>query len=63
MMDDPTTTVRALLDAAQLSVTDDEFQIFVTIYPTLRAGADAMYLPEVRYAEPALNFDARWETA
>jgi hypothetical protein len=63
MTGDVATTVKALLEAAQLTVTDEEFELFVTIYSGLRAGADAMYLPEARYEEPSLNFDARWETA
>jgi hypothetical protein len=63
MTGDTEATVRALLEAAQLKISDAEFELFVKIYPELRAGADAMYLPEVRYEEPALNFDARWDTA
>ncbi|MBV9323807.1 MAG: hypothetical protein JO352_08490 [Chloroflexi bacterium] len=61
MTNDVATTVRTLLEAAQLTVTDEEFEIFVTTYPDIRAAADAMYVPEVRYEEPGLNFDARWE--
>ena len=60
---DTESTVRALLGAAQLTLSDAELELFVKIYPELRAGADGMYLPEVRYEEPALNFDARWDTA
>ena len=60
MSEDAAATVRALLDAARLTVSDEEFELFVSIYPRLRAEADAMYLPEVRYEEPALNFDASW---
>jgi hypothetical protein len=63
MTDDTATTVRSLLGAAGLTVSDEEFELFVRTYPALRTAADAMYLPEVRYAEPALNFDARWESA
>src|SRR5262249_29524953 len=63
MTRDVAATVRSLLEAAQLTVSDEEFELFVKTYPDLRAGADAMYLPEVRYEEPALNFDARWDTA
>jgi hypothetical protein len=62
MTGDAATTVKTLLEAAQLTVTDEEFDLFVKIYPDLRAGADAMYLCEARYEEPALNFDARWDT-
>jgi hypothetical protein len=62
MTGDATTTVKALLEAAQLTVTDDELELFVKTYPDLRAAADAMYLLEARYDEPAPNFDARWDT-
>jgi hypothetical protein len=57
---DVETTVRALLDAAQLKMSDEEFQLFVRIYPPMRAGADGMYIPETRYEDPALIFDAEW---
>ena len=58
---DVQTTVKALLDAAQLTVSDEEFELFVETYPTLRQGADALYIPETRYEEPALIFDASWK--
>jgi hypothetical protein len=51
------TIVRALLDAAQLTVSDDEFERFVTVYPIMRAQADAMYLPELEPEAPCLHFD------
>jgi hypothetical protein len=57
---DVETTVKALLDAAQLKMSDEEFQLFARIYPQMRAGADAMYIPETRYEDPALIFDAEW---
>jgi len=60
MPTDIETTVKALLDAAQLTVSDEEFQMFAKVYPAMRAGADAMYIPETRYEDPALIFDARW---
>ncbi|MER3420329.1 MAG: hypothetical protein C4290_07320 [Chloroflexota bacterium] len=53
-------TMRALLDAAQLTVSDEEFQLFVRIYPAMRAGADGLYIPETRYEEAALVFSAEW---
>ena len=58
--DDPT-TVKALLDAAQIKMSDQEFDLFVRIYPAMRAGADSMYIPETRYEDPALIFDPSWE--
>ncbi len=57
---DTVTTVKALLDAAQLKMSQEEFDLFVRIYPALRAGADAMYIPETRYEDPALIYDAAW---
>jgi hypothetical protein len=57
---DVPTTVKALLDAAQLTTSDEEFDLFVRIYPPMRAGADGMYIPETRYEDPALVFDAEW---
>lgn len=55
------TTIKALLDAAGLRVSEDEFQLFVRIYPAMRAGADSLYLPETRYEDPALIFDPAWD--
>jgi hypothetical protein len=54
------TTVQALLDSAGLKPSDAEFQLFVRIYPAMRAGADGMYIAETRYEDPALIFDAAW---
>jgi hypothetical protein len=56
----PTTnaeTVRALLGAAQLTVSDDELERFIAVYPTMRAQADSLYLPHLKNEEPALGFD------
>ena len=60
-MTDVPTTVRSLLDAAQLKMSDEEFQLFVRMYPALRTGADSMYFAETRYEEPALVFDPSWK--
>jgi hypothetical protein len=58
---DTETTVRALLVAAHLTVSDDELQQFVKTYPEMRAEADRMYLPETRSEpEPALIYRAEW---
>jgi hypothetical protein len=54
------TTVRALLDAAQITMNDEELQLFVNVYPTLRAGADGLYIPEARSEEPSPVFDPTW---
>ena len=58
---DVPTTVKALLDAAQIKMSDQEFDLFVRIYPAMRAGADSMYIPETRYEDPALIFDPSCE--
>lgn len=50
--------VTALLAAAKLSVSDREKAVFVADYPVLRAGADALYLPELEFVSPAERFDA-----
>jgi hypothetical protein len=54
---DPAATVKVLLEAAQLTVSDAEFERFVKIYPELRAQADALYMPGFEREEPALTFD------
>jgi hypothetical protein len=51
---DVETTVRSLLSAAGLSLTEEQIQIYVRVYPKLREAADALYaIPEVRYESPA----------
>ena len=54
------TTVQALLDAAQITMNDEEFALFVKVYPTLREGANALYIPEARGEEPSPVFDPAW---
>jgi hypothetical protein len=54
---DAATIVRSLLDAAKLTVSDDEFDGFVRMYPTMRQNADAMYVPEMEPEAPAMHFD------
>lgn len=58
---DVPTTVKALLDAAQITMSEEEFELFCRVYPAMRAGADSMYIPETRYENPALIFDASWD--
>jgi hypothetical protein len=54
---DSSTTVKVLLDAANLTVSDEEFEKFADLYPDLRANADGLYLPELDLEEPAVSFD------
>ncbi|SDR90523.1 hypothetical protein [Microlunatus soli] len=49
--------VTGLLDAAHLSVSAEEKAQMIKDYPTIRAGADALYLPELEFVEPATRFD------
>jgi hypothetical protein len=53
----PETTVRILLEAAQLTVSEEEFARYVADYPVVRAAADSLYLPELESVSPALDFD------
>jgi hypothetical protein len=54
---DAATTVKTLLGVAQLTVSEEEFDRFVGSYPTLRAQADALYRPDLRFEAPALAYD------
>ncbi|MEQ7128544.1 hypothetical protein ABN034_28970 [Actinopolymorpha sp. B11F2] len=58
-MDSTTSTeaVKGLLTAAHLTVSDEEFERIVSVYPTIRAQADELYLPELEMEDPALSFD------
>lgn len=56
--------VTGLLAAAKLTVSADEKAQMIKDFPTIRAGADALYLPELEFVEPAVRFDpARYYTA
>ncbi|HET6292130.1 MAG TPA: hypothetical protein VFG33_02110 [Kribbella sp.] len=54
---DPEQIVTAILTAAQLTVSEQEFATFVRDYPLIRQAADALYLPELDPDEPAIKFD------
>jgi len=57
---DTETIVRALFSTAGMMLTDEQIASFVRLYPTLREQADRLWaIPEVRYEQPALLFDAR----
>lgn len=58
---DTATRVRAVLETHGLldKVSEEEFQVFVEIYPHIRAAADSIWIPETRYEEMALFFDPR----
>lgn len=49
-----------MLDAETLTVSAEEFEMFVRIYPAMRAGADSLYFPETRYEDPALIYSPAW---
>jgi hypothetical protein len=50
-------TVRVLLEAAELAISDEEFDRYVKDYPVIRAAADSLYLPELDSVSPAIDFD------
>jgi len=52
------TTVRALLNAAGLHLTEEQIAGYVRVYPTLREMADSLYISEARYESPALIYSA-----
>jgi hypothetical protein len=53
---DVTAAVRGMVEAAGLPLSEEELAGFIEAYPLLRAGADSLYIEEVRYEEPALLF-------
>lgn len=56
--------VTGLLAAAGLTVSADEKAQMIKDFPKVRAGADALYLPELEFVEPAVKFDpAHYYTA
>lgn len=57
---DTETTVRALLAAGGLSLTDEQVEKHVRVYSALRAGASSLYaVPELRYEQPAVVYQAQ----
>jgi hypothetical protein len=56
---DVVTKVKAVLETHGLldKVNEEEFQVFVDMYPHLRAAADSIWIPETLYEEMALFFD------
>lgn len=49
--------VSDVLATAQLTVSPEEKAQMIKDYPTIRAGADALYLPDLESVEPAVQFD------
>lgn len=49
--------VTGLLSAAQLTISAAEEAQMIKDYPQIRSGADALYLPELEFVEPAVRFD------
>jgi hypothetical protein len=56
---DVETRVKAVLETHCLldKVTDEEFRVFVDMYPHIRAAADSIWIRETQYEEMALFFD------
>jgi hypothetical protein len=48
--------VRARLAEAGLELDEGKVAAFVKVYPTLRASADRLFIPEARYEEPTVIF-------
>jgi hypothetical protein len=53
---DSEAVVTSLLAAAQLTVSDEEKATMIKDYPVVRRNADALYLPELEFFEPAVKF-------
>ncbi len=51
-------TVRALFKAAGLTLSEEVIAIYTRVYPTMRAGADSLYIPEARFETPVLIYSA-----
>jgi hypothetical protein len=51
------TAMKVLLETAKVTVSEEEFEKFVDIYPVLRAQADGLYLPHLEDEAPAVSFD------
>lgn len=47
-----------VLKLARLPVSEDERERLVATYPAMRAMADSLRIPEVRYGEPAIIYPA-----
>jgi len=57
---DDDTTVRALLQMAGVSPSEEEVAAMVAGFPATRAMIDSLYsMPGVRYEEPAVIFHAK----
>ena len=50
-------TVRSLLGTANITVSETEFSELAKVYPAMRAQADGLYLPELEFIDPAVDFD------
>jgi hypothetical protein len=50
--------VDTILGIAQLPMNEEEYSRVLRLYPTFRAQAAALRLPETRYAEPATIYPA-----
>jgi hypothetical protein len=58
---DADTAVRCLLNAAGMTTLPEEkIQLYVRVYPQLRASADRLFaIPEIRYELPSPVFNPR----
>ena len=56
---DVETTVRGMLAAGGLSLSDEQVEKYVRVYPSFREAADRLFaIPEIRYESPSPIFKA-----
>ena len=59
---DVETRVKAVLETHGLldKVSPEEFQVFVDMYPHIRAAADSIWIPDTLYEDMALMFNPEY---
>lgn len=57
MDSDARAAVTVLLETANITVSEEEMELFIESYPALRSQADGLYLPFLDAEEPAVSFD------
>jgi hypothetical protein len=61
LTDDATAQVDAVLGRTGLSVTPEERERLITVYPMIAEWQAGVRLPEIRYAEPAVIYPATFD--
>lgn len=57
--DSAAAAVKDILARAEIPVTDEEFADLVAMYPVVEAMRADLWIPEVRYGQPAIIYPAR----